>query len=71
MSGSNGWITGYVVPVMSGALRGSLNVDGTTIDILDGDLCLAIGAQIRQRTILAHARELLRKSMRKLDRQRQ
>ena len=31
MKGSRGWMTGYVVPVMSGALAGSLEVDGTTI----------------------------------------
>jgi hypothetical protein len=31
MKGSRGWITGYVVPVMSGTLTGSLDVDGTTI----------------------------------------
>ena len=31
MSGSRGWITGYVVPVMSGALDGTLNVDGQTV----------------------------------------
>ena len=30
-SGTGGWVTGYVVPVMSGALRGSLDVDGTTV----------------------------------------
>ena len=31
MSGSRGWITGYVVPVMSGDLTGSLEVGGTTV----------------------------------------
>jgi hypothetical protein len=31
MSGSRGWITGYVVPVMSGALDGQLTVDGREI----------------------------------------
>jgi hypothetical protein len=31
MSGSRGWITGYVVPVMSGALDGQLSVDGQEI----------------------------------------
>ena len=31
MSGSRGWITGYVVPVMSGALEGTLSVDGQTV----------------------------------------
>ena len=34
-SGSGGWVTGYVVPVMSGRLRGSLDVDGTTVQ-MDG-----------------------------------
>ena len=31
MSGSRGWVTGYVVPVMSGALDGQLNVEGQEI----------------------------------------
>ena len=31
ITGARGWRTGYVVPVMSGALGGSLIVDGTTI----------------------------------------
>jgi hypothetical protein len=35
MTGSRGWITGYVVPVMSGALTGSVDVGGTTTS-LDG-----------------------------------
>jgi hypothetical protein len=29
--GANGWLSGYVVPVMSGALTGGLDVDGQTI----------------------------------------
>jgi hypothetical protein len=35
MSGSRGWITGYVVPVMSGALSGTIDVGGTAVP-LDG-----------------------------------
>jgi hypothetical protein len=35
MSGSRGWVTGYVVPVMSGALAGSIDVNGATVT-LDG-----------------------------------
>jgi hypothetical protein len=35
MRGARGWITGYVVPVMSGPLGGSLSVAGTTVS-LDG-----------------------------------
>jgi hypothetical protein len=31
ITGARGWRTGYVVPVMSGALGGSLTVDGATI----------------------------------------
>ena len=31
MSGSRGWVTGYVVPVMSGALEGTLNVGDQTV----------------------------------------
>ena len=34
-TGARGWKTGYVVPVMSGALEGALNVDGERIP-LDG-----------------------------------
>jgi hypothetical protein len=33
MSGSRGWITGYVVPVMSGSLEGSVTVDGQTVSM--------------------------------------
>jgi hypothetical protein len=33
--GANGWQSGYVVPVMSGALSGALDVDGTRV-ALDG-----------------------------------
>jgi hypothetical protein len=35
--GASGWRTGYVVPVMSGALRGSLEIDGTRVS-LDGGI---------------------------------
>ena len=35
ISGTNGWRTGYVVPVMSGALRGGVEVDGERVS-LDG-----------------------------------
>jgi hypothetical protein len=31
MAGARGWVTGYVVPVMSGALQGSLDVGGSTL----------------------------------------
>jgi hypothetical protein len=34
--GARGWRTGYVVPVMSGALNGSLEVDGTRINLENG-----------------------------------
>ena len=34
--GARGWRTGYVVPVMSGALNGALTVDGTRIDLDNG-----------------------------------
>lgn len=34
--GARGWRTGYVVPVMSGALSGSLNVDGTPVTLDNG-----------------------------------
>jgi hypothetical protein len=31
ISGARGWVTGYVVPVMSGALTGAVNVDGEPV----------------------------------------
>jgi hypothetical protein len=34
--GAGGWVSGYVVPVMSGRLTGTLTVDGTTVDLNDG-----------------------------------
>jgi hypothetical protein len=36
IGGINGWRTGYVVPVMEGALDGSLDVDGTTVSLANG-----------------------------------
>jgi hypothetical protein len=36
ISGANGWRTGYVVPVMAGALDGSLDVDGATVSLQNG-----------------------------------
>ena len=36
ISGAGGWRTGYVVPVMNGALDGTLEVDGTTVSLQDG-----------------------------------
>ena len=36
ITGARGWRTGYVVPVMSGALGGSLSVDGARIRMDDG-----------------------------------
>ena len=36
IAGAHGWRTGYVVPVMSGALDGSLDVDGVTVSLRDG-----------------------------------
>ena len=36
ISGARGWRTGYVVPVMSGALGGSLAIDGETITLDNG-----------------------------------
>lgn len=36
IAGARGWQTGYVVPVMSGALSGSLAVDGSTTVSFDG-----------------------------------
>ena len=36
ISGIGGWRTGYVVPVMSGSLSGSLDVDGETVSLADG-----------------------------------
>jgi hypothetical protein len=34
--GAGGWVSGYVVPVMSGTLRGSLDVAGRTVDFDGG-----------------------------------
>jgi hypothetical protein len=34
--GARGWITGYVVPVLSGAIDGTLNVEGTTLSLAGG-----------------------------------
>jgi hypothetical protein len=36
ISGARGWRTGYVVPVMSGALDGALGIDGTRVDLAGG-----------------------------------
>jgi hypothetical protein len=36
ISGVNGWRTGYVVPVMSGALSGTLNIDGHEVSLDNG-----------------------------------
>ena len=36
ISGAGGWRTGYVVPVMNGALNGTLDVDGTTVSLQGG-----------------------------------
>jgi hypothetical protein len=36
ISGAGGWRTGYVVPIMSGALDGALDVDGTTVSLRGG-----------------------------------
>jgi len=36
ISGARGWRTGYVVPVMSGALNGTLDVDGTPVAFAGG-----------------------------------
>jgi hypothetical protein len=35
IQGAHGWVTGYVVPALSGAMRGSLTIDGETL-ALDG-----------------------------------
>src|SRR5262249_49511773 len=35
LQGARGWVSGYVVPVLSGPLEGSLDVDGDRI-VLDG-----------------------------------
>jgi hypothetical protein len=34
--GAGGWVSGYVVPVMSGGLDGAITVDGETIDLSGG-----------------------------------
>ncbi len=34
--GAGGWVSGYVVPVMSGRLNGTLTVDGTAVQFGDG-----------------------------------
>ena len=39
--------------------------------VLDGDLGLPVGAEVRQRAVLAHLRELLGQGLRDLDRQRE
>jgi hypothetical protein len=36
LTGARGWRSGYVVPVMSGRLTGSLDVDGTRLALDDG-----------------------------------
>jgi hypothetical protein len=36
ISGAGGWRTGYVVPVMNGALGGILEMDGTTVSLQGG-----------------------------------
>ena len=36
ISGRDGWRTGYVVPVMQGALDGSLDIDGTVVSLAGG-----------------------------------
>ena len=36
IAGARGWRTGYVVPVMSGALDGNLRVSGESVDLSDG-----------------------------------
>jgi hypothetical protein len=36
ITGARGWRTGYVVPVMSGELGGSLEIDGATISLAGG-----------------------------------
>ena len=34
--GANGWLTGYVVPVLAGSLDGTLSVDGELVDLSGG-----------------------------------
>ena len=36
LEGAGGWISGYTVPVMAGALDGELQVDGTRLDLRGG-----------------------------------
>ena len=36
MRGAGGWVSGYVVPVMSGELAGSMTIGGETIDLSGG-----------------------------------
>jgi hypothetical protein len=36
IQGAGGWVSGYVVPVMSGRLDGSLSADGTSVSLHDG-----------------------------------
>ena len=36
ITGANGWLSGYVVPVMSGRLDGMLDVDGDSISFAEG-----------------------------------
>lgn len=36
IAGARGWVTGYVVPVMSGPLDGAITVDGTRIPLAGG-----------------------------------
>lgn len=36
ITGARGWRTGYVVPVMSGRLEGSLTIDGATVSLAHG-----------------------------------
>jgi hypothetical protein len=33
MHGAHGWLSGYVVPVLSGTIRGALDVDGRTLSL--------------------------------------
>lgn len=35
--GAGGWLSGYVVPVLSGALHGELSVNGQTVSLQDGE----------------------------------
>ena len=36
MRGAGGWVSGYIVPVMSGELDGAITVGGETIDLAGG-----------------------------------